>query len=390
MEKGNKLPVSVGNELSKIDMTFSIEEKLRNERVKSLYNEAYAYLIRDENRILPNKDFYAYHYQSEETLNLSNSKFTKDENNLMSGIILLNKILKINPQDYVTYASKGVAERHLKRYEKSLSYFNKSIEINPKYSRVYNQKGITYQIMEEYEKALIAFDKAIEFKPNYWQAYNQKGITYFLIDKNQKAIEYCDKSIKIKPTYAPAYLYKGRAKHDLFLYKEAISEYSKAIEIDSEYAGAYYWRACSWSICRKFELVISDCSKVIELEPKIYNAYKLRGRAKFSHTMCQYESAIIDFDTAIKLGDNSLRTLRLRASSKMKLMLIDEGFADYIQLAENILKGAKKYNTDECTKRYRGNMIYFKNILEEFPDNPIPQKTLESLREFGKKIGVRV
>ena len=69
-------------------------------------------------------------------LELYNSK------NYTESIQVFNRIIKINPKDYVAYNNKAVGLSALQKYRQAISVFDQSIKLNSQSEHSYNGKGI--------------------------------------------------------------------------------------------------------------------------------------------------------------------------------------------------------------------------------------------------------
>jgi tetratricopeptide (TPR) repeat protein len=102
---------------------------------------------------------------------------------------LLNKSIKMNPNDAFAYRLRGDAHIELKDYKNAIQDFNKSIELNLIDTYVYNYRGFAYSNLGQYQSAIEDYNQAIRLNPNNAWAYNNRGASYYSLNNNNSA---CD------------------------------------------------------------------------------------------------------------------------------------------------------------------------------------------------------
>jgi tetratricopeptide (TPR) repeat protein len=102
---------------------------------------------------------------------------------------LLNKSIKMNPNNAFAYQLRGDAHIELKDYKNAIQDFNKSIELNLIDTYVYNYRGFAYSKLGQYQSAIEDYNQAIRLNPNNAWAYNNRGASYYSLNNNNSA---CD------------------------------------------------------------------------------------------------------------------------------------------------------------------------------------------------------
>ena len=90
-------------------------------------------------------------------------------------IFLLNRALKIKPDDVRILNTLGLAYGRIGNTESALGMFKKAVEIDPDYMYAWNNMGNVYARMEQYDKAIECYRKALAIDPNYEDALLNLG-----------------------------------------------------------------------------------------------------------------------------------------------------------------------------------------------------------------------
>ena len=172
----------------------------------------------------------------------------------------------------------------------------------------------------------------------------------------QQAIELYSKVIQLDSTTAIPFYERGMAYNLLFTANKAAKEkaaredLSKAIELDPGHALAYFERACiGWGIFSKDHQVtityfgddtnldarIADFSKSILLQEKFFPSYYGRGTAYYNKG--QFENAIRDYDSALKLDPDDYSTGMINLIKGRSLMGLRR-YAEALQCFETALR----------------------------------------------------
>ena len=85
-----------------------------------------------------------------------------------------NVCLKLKPDNYFTYNSKGLALEKLDLHDLAITAYNKAIKINPNYYQAHFNKANVLFDKELYESAIEEYDLALKIKPNSKEAITNK------------------------------------------------------------------------------------------------------------------------------------------------------------------------------------------------------------------------
>ncbi|MDO8446221.1 MAG: tetratricopeptide repeat protein [Deltaproteobacteria bacterium] len=154
-------------------------------------------------------------------------------------ITLWSHEIKIYPDFYSSYYSRGNAYIKLNRYDEVISDYTKAIELNPKYLDAYNNRGNIYFDLGNYQAALSDYNKALELNPLDSQVYTNRGNAYLGLGDYAQAIKNHDRAIELNPNDATAYNNRGAAYFRSGNYAHAIRDFSRAVELDPQFTDAY-------------------------------------------------------------------------------------------------------------------------------------------------------
>lgn len=144
-------------------------------------------------------------------------------------------------------------------------------------------------------------------------------------DLNEK-IELLTQVIKLEPKNLDAYFQRAVAKNDLGDFGGAIVDYSKIIVSEPD-ADTYYNRGNSRYSLKDFTGAKEDYAKAFMLDEQFIDALYSLACVKFD--LEEYEDAISDFSTVIKMAPDQPKTYILRASAYNSLEKYEKALIDY-------------------------------------------------------------
>ena len=216
-------------------------------------------------------------------------------------ILIINKILEIDPKNADSFASMALCHQNLYEFEAAISAYNKAISLRPNFFEAYYNLGVAFRDKGELDKALAACSKAISIKPDYAAAYNNMGIILKDLGKFEEATEAYNKAISIKPDYAEAYFNIANIFKDLGKFEEATEAYKKAISIKPDYAAAYNNMGIILKDLGKFEEATEAYNKAISINPDYAEAYTNAVEIlKTSDPKIKKSHSLFDADKQIK------------------------------------------------------------------------------------------
>ena len=212
------------------------------------------------------------------------------------------KAIEINPNDALSYNSRGAAKLELKNYPNALTDLNKAIQIDPSNVVAYRNRARVEYELEDYNNSIKDYNKAIELSPGDASTYSNLGWVKVAVKDDVGALENFNKTIQINPNYADAYRGRGVSNYDLKNYSTAIEDDNKAIELSSGTATDYLNLAESKYGLKYYDDAILDLNRTIQMDKTNALAYYIRGRSKYY--LKDYLSCCDDFKKSCSLGYN--------------------------------------------------------------------------------------
>jgi lipoprotein NlpI len=174
------------------------------------------------------------------------------------------------PKDASGYATRAVAYRAKRHFDRAIADHTKAIELEPNNAILYNDRGNDYVAKGDPDQAIADFTKAIELDPKIALPLNNRGGVYRTKGDNDKALADFTKAIELAPDYADAFSNRGNiyyAKGDIDL---AIVDYTKAIEL----APSNFGFVVSLGVAKygkgDFKDAAADLGRSIEMRAYIY------------------------------------------------------------------------------------------------------------------------
>ena len=113
-------------------------------------------------------------------------------------VVLLEQILKIEPDNLDSLQLLGTSYHALKRYQDAKKCFERSYDIDPNDAETINNIAVCYSAECDFEKSIDLLKKAISLKPDSPALYANLGLQYRHIEDYAKAIECYESSLKLK------------------------------------------------------------------------------------------------------------------------------------------------------------------------------------------------
>ena len=110
-------------------------------------------------------------------------------NNYERSIDILSEAAKMDPDQKLTYVSRGSAYLKLDQVDEALSDFNRAIDLDPAYARAYHLRGLVEEKRGEDTNALQDFSKAIDLNPEYGAAYHSRATLHTKMGNEDLAVE---------------------------------------------------------------------------------------------------------------------------------------------------------------------------------------------------------
>lgn len=189
-------------------------------------------------------------------------------------ILILEKIINLNPNIPEVYFNKGLCHFNLAEYEIAIKNYEEAIKIKPDYHQAYINLGDlnkklnrlddavkiyeqackklsnledvyinlseVYKIKKNFDETIKYCLKALELNEKNYLALNNLATAFIDTGKQEEAIKYLEKALKINPNFRTTYLNLGIAYRYDGQHEKAKQTYNAAIVLDKNFHDAYF------------------------------------------------------------------------------------------------------------------------------------------------------
>jgi tetratricopeptide (TPR) repeat protein len=261
-----------------------------------------------------------------------------NENRWQEGDKVLQDIVRLDPNDWVSDFSQAEFAFHAGHLEKAINLLQKANEISPYTGAIYLLLGRTYleqgnfikarasflnalncildeEYAEQARQAIANIDKTISGHSDHAQLFPDVNVTnadyyyrrgyYEQKDGSwDSALADFNKAIELKPDFAEAYCARGVIEQMEKNLSSALFDYNRAIELKPDSAQAYNNRGYLEQLQGDLDGAANDYSKVIELDPKFNSniAIGFRMLGCLYYDRRQFTNALTDFRKVCELA----------------------------------------------------------------------------------------
>lgn len=152
----------------------------------------------------------------------------------------------------------------------------------------------------KYAEAVSLLDEIINSTQASADIYNMRGVAYFNQSKNAKALTDFDQALSLSTSNYRFYYNRGNVKRVLNRPESAIEDYTEALKLESNQYDIYQNRALSYMAVRNNPAAIQDFDTAETLSNgSDGKVYFYRGKLKM--IMEDFEGAVVDFESAVKI-----------------------------------------------------------------------------------------
>jgi len=252
-------------------------------------------------------------------------------NKLTEAIENFQNSITLDPNNYLAYYFLGSSYEKISDLEKALLNYNLSLSLKPDFSEGLFSRANLYFHQGKYEKAIEDFKHILNVPEGETQAIYFRGINYGEKDKNTGF----DQLLTMSTKEADIHNYLGHCFHKLKSYQFSINHFTKAIHFNPDEDNYYVNRGLVYMDMNQFDsakydyqtalkinpgnslakfnlslldqndisLSINKLNQLIRENPNLPFAYSNRAYHYFS--IGNYNQAISDYDSAIKLDQNN-------------------------------------------------------------------------------------
>jgi Flp pilus assembly protein TadD len=189
-------------------------------------------------------------------------------------IDLLNKALKLEPNDPDAHYNLGIALQEKGDLDAAITSYNTALGLKPNDPEAHYNLGIALKEKGDLDVAIASFNTALQFKPNYPEAHNNLGIALQEKGDLTAAIASYNTALELKPSYPEAHCNLGIALKEKGDLTAAIASYNTALQLKPNDPEAH----CNLGIALKekgdFTDAIASYNTALELKPNYPEALK--------------------------------------------------------------------------------------------------------------------
>lgn len=131
---------------------------------------------------------------------LSIHAHSRARNDLDTCLEMLERVLAIEPENFVVYNELGYVLADLKRFDEATAAFQKYAFINPDEPNPHDSLGELYERIGRYEDAMHEYQRALEVDPRFWYAYIHQARVALTLGKFDEAEALLDRAEKADDT----------------------------------------------------------------------------------------------------------------------------------------------------------------------------------------------
>jgi len=139
---------------------------------------------------------------------IHSGEYYRDKGQYVEAIKEFDKAIELDPNDAITYISRGQCYMLINQYDNAIIDFDNAIRLDHD-ATAYNCRGLVYIAKGQYDNAREDFDIAIIHDPNNYSYYINRGQVYKMKGQYDIALRDFDNAIKLCPECANIYAFRG-------------------------------------------------------------------------------------------------------------------------------------------------------------------------------------
>jgi tetratricopeptide (TPR) repeat protein len=261
-------------------------------------------------------------------------------------------------------ANDGDSKGSVNDYRTALRFYTDVIRSSPPQAQVVFQRGLIYHQMGDADQAIVDYSDAIRLSPRDTYAYVNRGIVlYTKKDNNEGAISDFDSALKLNRCETTAWINRGLTYKRKGNLNQSIADFTDAIKCLPANAPTVTTVTVDPSgkpFAAQYYQAMTQSSQLADAYYQRGLVYLDKGSKDKQQAIPMYNTAIKDFNDAIRINPTAAAHFVGRASAQMYKEEFREAIADFTE-AIRLSPG------DEFTFLHRG--IAYHSVNE--PDNAI-------------------
>jgi len=155
-----------------------------------------------------------------------------------NALAIIERAIKIAPQNSIIYNNKGLIFHAMRRYEEAQHCFDRALAIDPQNHAAYLNRGNVHLERKRIEEALVDIERslAIQITP---EAFVQQGVAYQKLERYDDALVAFDRALAIRETLGGVNN-KGSTLLRLGRFEESLKCFNRAIDMSPSAAQPHY------------------------------------------------------------------------------------------------------------------------------------------------------
>lgn len=244
------------------------------------------------------------------------------------------------------YFVRGAAWLAMQNFGRARPDLDTAIALQADKADYYEARGYARSMTDDPAGAVKDFDLVMKLRPGTVFDYMSRGVAWAHVGDNDRAIADYNEALKLKPNDPTVLANRGVARRSKGEFELALADDDAAIAAAPQSPGGYSARCMTRTVMGKdLENAVADCDQALRINANNFFDYATRGMARYK--MGQFDVAIADAMTSLKLAPNNSTALLVRGLAHRAAGLTIEGDADIAAARQ------QDRHFDDLVKRWR-------------------------------------
>jgi len=204
-------------------------------------------------------------------------------------------------------------------------------------ARKFYNEGIKLSTEKKYEDSISAFNKAIGLYPKFMKAYYAKSNIFAILNNHDLVIKTCDDALSLNNKQPRILAQKAFALYTLKRYQDSFNTAKLSVKYGEKLPISYIARANAYATLGNFELAVMDYDKALSL---VNNSNHSSLDETYLNRFCplyklkRYDEALATCNKALEVTDNPNKLPQIYSKKALVLNQLDKH--------EEALENAKK------------------------------------------------
>jgi tetratricopeptide (TPR) repeat protein/S1-C subfamily serine protease len=270
---------------------------------------------------------------------VNNAPGTLDGTKLASIDLVRNNLaIPKNDSSVDRWIEYGNQLYRLGKYADAVKAFDRAIAIEPTSVLAHYGKGLALFKNKDYPTAIGSFDRAVAVVPagqerGFYYLWKYRSVTLRFLRRYSEALTAIDRAISLdaldreKPQDIMLFNQKTLLLSNLKRNSESMALHNRIIDLEPK-AWAYVNRAGLKDAMGDYQGAIADSDTALKIDPKSALAYLRRGNVKFL-SLKDRQGGMTDFDLAVSIDPQSALVYGIRGIGKMNIQDYRGAISDF-------------------------------------------------------------